>query len=93
MVIRMADKKPLWEVMDDASSSTPLVKDGIGGGWSYARRCYAAMLRAIAYEVVPEEPKPGVFDDGYTCGAHDARMDLRAVLLNAAAEAEGEPHA
>jgi hypothetical protein len=79
----MADKKPLWEVMLTAKIQYTRTNSSPTYGGEEATR-----LLAIADVVVPEEPRPGVFDDGYTCGARDARLDIRAKLLQAAAEAE-----
>jgi hypothetical protein len=48
----------------------------------------ATIFRVIADVVAPEEPKPHVFDDSYTHGARDARLEIRALLLAEAERAE-----
>jgi hypothetical protein len=86
----MTDKKPLWRVMHDASSP-----GGGVGGFLLAK--YARMLRALADEVAPEEPRPDFYvytDMGLmenTAARHrwEHRMTTRAKLLKAADEAEG----
>jgi len=88
----MADPKPLWEVMQSAylAGRKPGFTDCHG---------YAAELRALADEVVPEEPEPPSTDHHPWPGAYqlmsdsrwEQRMATRALLLKAAAEAEGEP--
>jgi hypothetical protein len=91
----MADRK-LWEVMADAycnANNMPTSRTGM------MRSGIAAELRALADEVVPEEPRPGP-DKGMMPGGTrmyyhaklaqwEQRMATRALLLNAAAEAEG----
>jgi hypothetical protein len=89
----MADPKPLWEVMHEAywraagcdtSDLPPPVPD-----------CYAAEIRALADEVAPESEVPSDHEIS-TYGLHIAWVrwaamhSIRAKLLNAAAEAEGD---
>jgi hypothetical protein len=94
MVIRMADKKPLWEVMLNAKIQYTRTNSSPTYGGEEAAR-----LRALADEVVPEEPKPDYYVDtdmGWMVNAPatyrwEQRMATRALLLKAAAEAEGGP--
>jgi hypothetical protein len=74
-------QKPLWRVMQDAFTDATVMH-------GYGRHGYAAELRAIADVVAPEEPRPHVFDDSYTHGARDARLEIRALLLAEAERAE-----
>jgi len=46
------------------------------------------IFRVIADVGAPEELKPHVFDDSYTHGARDARLEIRALLLAEAERAE-----
>jgi hypothetical protein len=84
----MADKKPLWEVMRDAAEEVPEWVPNLDG-------CrYAAELRAIADEVVPEEPEPWLGETAYSTdspsltAAYRERQRFRQRLLDAAAKAE-----
>jgi hypothetical protein len=91
----MADHRPLHLLMRDAYTKAVQTSPG--------RRVdgEAAMLCALANEVVPEEPKPepdkGMMPGGTRMYYHaklaqwEQRMATRALLLQAAAEAEGEP--
>jgi len=92
----MADKKPLWEVMADAAIASE-VEHPID---LERRMASAAMLRALADEVAPEESRPepdkGMMPGGTRMYYHaklaqwEQRMATRALLLKAADEAEGE---
>jgi hypothetical protein len=92
----MADKK-LWEIMRDAYFAAKHQSFFVSQG---PRMGYAAELRAIANEVVPEEPKPvfyfyvdtdmGLMENIPARHRWEQRMATRAKLLKAAAEAEGE---
>jgi hypothetical protein len=89
--MQMADKKPLWEVMQEAHvNDVGVLADVYGNEYQGTadRETYAAILRAIANEVVPEEVGDP-FDDIETMHHIDSRMETRARLLQAAAEAEG----
>jgi hypothetical protein len=83
--------RPLWEVMIEAYEAVSgslidhMGREQLPGP---DREECAAMLRALADVVVPEEPKPHVFDDSYTHGARDARLEIRALLLAEAERAE-----
>jgi hypothetical protein len=86
----MADRK-LWAVMRDAYDESD---DGTRNDWK-VRHGYAAELRAIADEVVPEEPEPCQSAMAFSAWIEksvrwEQRMATRAKLLKAAAEAEGE---
>jgi hypothetical protein len=85
-------QKPLWLIMDNASWDR--MKQG-----AYAPQdIRAAELRAIADEVVPEEPEPDAYvntDIGWIVNTPEMhkweqRMATRDLLLQAAAEAEGK---
>ena len=89
MVTRMADKKPLWEVMRDAYKESD---DGTRNDWKM-RHGYAAELRALVDEVLPEEPwpqAPPLFHLNERRIEWRQRIAIRAKFLQAAAEAEGE---
>jgi hypothetical protein len=86
-------RKALWEVMVDAAYHVPLVCELVDSGNSYARQVHAAMLRAIADDVAPEEPRPPQpksagelvrWGDWMRC------QRIRQRLLAAADEAEGK---
>ena len=80
--MRMADKKPLWAV-----AQTALLSGIYAGGDD--QDAYEAMLLAIADEVLPEEQAPSHI--GTRAWAEwRQRMETRAKLLQAAAEAEGK---
>jgi hypothetical protein len=85
----MADKKPLWEIMRDAHFAAKHQSFFVSQG---PRMGYAAELRALADEVVPEEPTTLLLPEGYdvTVAKWEQRMATRAKLLQAVAEAEGE---
>jgi hypothetical protein len=76
----MADKKPLWRVIHDAISP-----GGGVGGFLLAK--YARMFRTLADEVAPEEQVPD-WEPAYKLYERQQRMATRALLLQAAAEAE-----
>jgi hypothetical protein len=96
--MQMADKKPLWEIMRDAydTSIVPIeiikASDPQTGNDLTDRVGIAAELRALADEVLPEESITPMLPDGYdvTRAKWEQRMATRALLLKAAAEAEGE---
>jgi len=100
----MADKKPLWEVMYQASEgvllgcSADAPVEVFQAALNQAEREQkAAELRALADEVAPEEPMPfaGQLHEPDTYQAHEQirwqqRMKIRQRFLDAAAEAEGK---
>jgi len=77
----MADRKPLWEVMHDAFLSVGLTGEK-------GRKGFAAELRAIADEAVPEHLCQA--DDSWDAAAI-AYGVVRDRLLAAADEAEWRP--
>ena len=92
----MADKKPLWRIAEQAwwskvdtdSMDDPLIAPPENEQW-------ADVFRAIADEVVPEEPplSQQQLRNVVTVKLYQPRQRFRAKLLQAAAEAEGESHA
>jgi hypothetical protein len=91
-------KKPaLWKVMRDAYDNAAEFVRGEEDGDLIDRTGYAAELRAIADEVVPEEPvlnKDRYSTEDYWIYVQaqwEQRTATRARLLKAAAEAEGSP--
>jgi hypothetical protein len=81
----MADKKPLWRVMQDAFTDATVMH-------GYGRDGYAAELRAIADVVVPEEPEPLISERHHlepgVIAEWAERQRIRALLLAEAERAE-----
>ena len=73
----MADKKPLWEVMQASSRAAKVLPPDYG---RFTGDYYAAMLRAIADEVWKTGKEGQVVDFGDICNW----------LMDAANEAEGK---
>jgi hypothetical protein len=78
----MTDKKPLWKLMLAAGRQGMNLNGRVEDG-------EAARLRAIADEVAPEESEPDRASLAWIRWSGEQR--IRAKLLQAAAEAEGEP--
>ena len=86
----MTNPKPLWKVMQRAYDESD---DGTRNDWKM-HHGYAAELRAIADEVVPEEPEPDYYTvvvlgrrQGSLWDRWHQRMEIRQRLLAAVDEA------
>lgn len=91
----MAEQKPLWLVMrnayDRSSVPTDLIEasDPQTGDCLTDRFGYAAEIRALADEVVPEEwPSDSDWEPAYKMHERHQRQRIRQRLLDAATEAE-----
>jgi hypothetical protein len=93
----MSNRKPLWEVMQEAHlRDVGTFEDELGNEYQGTadRETYAAIARAIADEVAPESEVPSDHEIS-TYGLHiawvrwAAMYSFRQRLLDAADEAEG----
>jgi len=88
--MQMADRKPLWEAMRDAAHAALATHTPFTEANATHRVIYAAEIRALVDYVLPKE-RP--FMNGFLLSSNSyaewrQRMDTRARLLDAAAEAE-----
>ena len=84
-------RKPLWEIARDAYCISAGI-DSTGPIPSFSYAAWGAAFRAIADEVVPEEPFPIIgkwLAEVIELEKRAQRMAIRQRLLDAAGEAEG----